>query len=306
MDLATFIRGEMERYTGKSLASARRVLVRCPFHNDSTPSLVVTLVKSSRGVPGAYTCFGCGASSKTEGGWDGLASKLRLRPIDPNAFESEFNGSAFNISAFNSTGLTLQDLYDEWGFEPRKLKEGYTFRGIEYPLLKRLKAVPGIDGFGFASTVFPLWVGGELVGGVKAKNRPKKKDPFRYLNFKGSWSRISGLFPMHYKKKWDRVILVEGPRDALTLLQYGLPALSILGTNSWSDEKRDLLLASGVRQVLVAMDGDEAGRKGAAIIMSSLSGIIPRAKLVLPDEEDPGSLPRKFWQQHTPNWFMEE
>lgn len=295
MDNAAFVRSEMERFTGKTLVGKHRILIRCPFHKDDTPSLAVTLV-NGRGSPGQFSCFGC----KEKGQWNALALRLNLQPMDPNAFESEWTGRP-KKDFF--TSISLETLFNEWQFQQTALTKGYSFRGIEYPLLNALHAVSGRDGFGVSCTIFPLWVGGELVGGIKAKNRPRPKDGLKYLNSKGEWSRTSGLFPLHCFPQWPRVILVEGPRDALTLLQYGLPALAILGASNWCDQKRNLLLASSVKQVIVAFDGDAAGREGASIVMASLKGLVPRAKVILPPGQDPGSLPKSFWQETIPQWF---
>ncbi len=300
MDITSFVQHEMEKHVGRSLAGKTRVLISCPFHDDKTPSMAVTLVKG-KGSPGQYMCFACKASSSTHGGWDGLASVLNLASMDKDAYEAEYHGRSRDLSKLTTAEKTIDDLYEEWGFQPAELYKGYSWRGIDYRTLKRVRAVPGRDGFGVSCTLFPLWVNGELVGGIKAKNRPQKKDPRKYLNASGEWSRTVGLFPLHARKTWPTVVLVEGPRDALTLHQFGIPALSILGTLSWSDAKRDLLLASGVQRVLLAFDGDKAGRQGAEVIMDSLRGLVPRARIKLPEDEDPGSLPKSFWERKTPS-----
>jgi hypothetical protein len=63
------------------------------------------------------------------------------------------------------------------------------------------------------------------------------------------------------------VVLVEGPRDALRLLSYGIPCMAILGTHSWSDKKSGLLEAAGVDRIITCFDGDEAGKIATNLIV---------------------------------------
>lgn len=103
------------------------------------------------------------------------------------------------------------------------------------------------------------------------------------------------LFPFDFmlsRHKGTRsVVLVEGEVDALNLLNGGVPTLAILGTNNWSDRKRDLLHAVGIRKVFLLMDPDFAGDKAATEILEKIHEDFDTKKLALSDpEQDPGSL----------------
>lgn len=103
------------------------------------------------------------------------------------------------------------------------------------------------------------------------------------------------LFPFDYVRlnypKTDSVVLVEGEVDALKLVQAGIPALAILGTNNWSDTKKDLLHALGVSNVFLLMDPDFAGKKATAYLTADLQDDFQLSALGLSDvDQDPGSL----------------
>ena len=94
------------------------------------------------------------------------------------------------------------------------------------------------------------------------------------------------------RDKWKRVVLVEGPIDALRLWSLGIPALAILGVSNWSAVKRDGLIALGITHFLVLMDGDNAGQEAQEKILGTLRGT-KAVGLVLPPDKDPGNLSEK-------------
>ena len=100
------------------------------------------------------------------------------------------------------------------------------------------------------------------------------------------------LGDMVLRHGWKRVVLVEGPVDALRLWSLGIPALAILGVSNWSNVKRDSLIALGVTHFLVLMDGDKAGQEAQVAILNTLRG--SRAiGVTLPPDKDPGNMSEK-------------
>jgi 5S rRNA maturation endonuclease (ribonuclease M5) len=87
------------------------------------------------------------------------------------------------------------------------------------------------------------------------------------------------LFNLHRALKTGAhtVIVVEGFLDALAVHQAGCPTVVALMGSALSRHQADLLCAHFDR-VLVMLDGDEAGRRGAAIIADTLS---PRVRVAL-------------------------
>ncbi len=105
------------------------------------------------------------------------------------------------------------------------------------------------------------------------------------------------LYPYHLARRAagdvGYVLLVEGYMDAITCHLKGFPnALAAMGTALTPSQARKVLRLS--REVVLAYDGDEAGRKAtlrAAAVFFQL-GVVPRV-LSLPPGEDPDSFLRK-------------
>jgi len=71
-----------------------------------------------------------------------------------------------------------------------------------------------------------------------------------------------------YSRKDERVVVVEGQADAVTLGQWGIPAVALAGVSS---KQSALRLLSRHEGVCVGLDQDEAGIKGARVIADALS-----------------------------------
>lgn len=80
------------------------------------------------------------------------------------------------------------------------------------------------------------------------------------------------------------LVICESIFNALTSVSYGYPAVALLGTgNSYQIQQ---LKALGVREYVLAMDGDEAGRRGAVKLKNALkdAGIV--WTIDMPDGKD--------------------
>lgn len=91
----------------------------------------------------------------------------------------------------------------------------------------------------------------------------------------------------------DEVILVEGERDAIKLQQMGFPAVATHG-NRLSIEQVILLKQCGVSNLILAYDGDNAGRNCAKKIMVEYkSKFFNIWNIDLPDGIDPKDCDKK-------------
>lgn len=94
------------------------------------------------------------------------------------------------------------------------------------------------------------------------------------------------------------LLLVEGPLDVIQLHQAGFPkAVAAMGT-SLSAEQLQALIKAGARRLLVAYDGDPAGRKATERLITELhphliAGGLDLAVVSLPTGSDPDGLIRK-------------
>jgi len=96
--------------------------------------------------------------------------------------------------------------------------------------------------------------------------------------------------------KLERLIVVEGYMDVVTLFQFGVTqAVATLGTSTTPDHAE--LLFRNAPDVYFCFDGDAAGRRAA---WRAVESVLPRMKdgrqaffLFLPEGEDPDSIVRK-------------
>lgn len=260
-------------YTLRPRMRAGSVWVCCPFHNEKTPSMRVNLDRSN-GRLGSVYCFGC---DEGRGTWNKFAKKAGIKQLSDDDFSdtSAYKKVTRKRLALESslkdvtTSILSNSFNTHIKFNLDFVIEGKRWRNIKKTLLQDLNCFTFIDANLVSPTAYlylPVMVYGKQVGAIKASIE-KEEGKLSYVNSSGSWSTQSGLFPFDYtldlikENNLDYVLLVEGPRDALRLLQNGIPALSILGVNSWSDNKRDLLLSLNVSTVVLCMDGDKVGRQ---------------------------------------------
>ena len=64
-------------------------MIKCPFHDDDTPSCSISL-GNSKVPPGYFYCFGCG----TKGAWNVLAEKIGAKKFK-NGEEKSNKGNKF-------------------------------------------------------------------------------------------------------------------------------------------------------------------------------------------------------------------
>lgn len=245
------VKQELASWSGKKGKSTEvYTFISCPWHAENTPSGQVFHGSGTRS-PGIFKCLGCG----TKATWDKVAEATGMKPFGKNAATDQY-----------SRPLSIGDPDDDpVAFELEDLPLNKMWRSMSTNFLTKVGCKMMVTQYG-SMVYLPIIINGEERGFVKAR---LKKDPTgerpSYINRKGPWSKSHGLFPFDYAIKIMRrlksrtIVLVEGPRDALRLLSEGIPAMSILGTNTWSQRKATLLELHGVKRVILMMDGDEAG-----------------------------------------------
>lgn len=298
------------------------IYIKCPYHNEKTPSFGINVDPASRKAPlGWGYCFGCGASKN----WNQIADTLGLKKakgmkkdgtfaqdyVAP--LQQELRGQLLD----GSGGLTLEDLEKEWGcLLSYKMEKNDSWRDYSGKLLRKIGCYVSVDNYDNKCLLMPVIVEGEMVGAQKALWEKSKKKKFSsYLNYSGPWIKYQGLFPYDYvermlvKKNLKHVVLVEGARDALRLITRGVPALAILGTKNWSDQKRSLVLSLPITKVFLMFDADAAGVQARRDVKADIekliqTGVFKLDKIQTEIEEkrgkkfkdswDPGNIPDKY------------
>jgi DNA primase len=135
---------------------------------------------------------------------------------------------------------------------------------------------------------------GRALDGQEPKYRNSRADAL--------FRRSELLFGLHHAagaiRATGEVLLVEGPLDVIQLHQGGIGnVVAALGT-ALTPEQRQRLERLGARRLILAFDGDEAGRKATAQVISDLrpmviAGTLELAVLDLPAGSDPDSLLRQ-------------
>jgi DNA primase len=178
--------------------------------------------------------------------------------------------------------------------------EGQPWRTVSGKLLRKINAGTMYDVQLKRIFVYlPCKVNNTVVGFIRAN--VVKQGKANYFNSDGAWTFKRGLFPYDFvkgmirKRKYRTVVLVEGPRDALKCIQYGIPAIACLGASNWSDMKTELILALtelNVDTVITAFDPDEAGVKLTSTVYAALKDEIKVRQFKFPEDVDPGSMPK--------------
>ncbi|SFP92668.1 DNA primase [Hydrogenimonas thermophila] len=277
----------------------------CPFHNEKTPSFIVSPAKQY------YKCFGCGAGGDaikfvmeyeklsypeaieklanlynftlryTEGKQGGGQEKRILETIGQwYRANLEHNNSAKEY--LQSRGVSLASIEKfSLGFAPSSEE---TIRFLQRAMIPMQKAEEvGILGSDngryyarlidriifpiYSSSGMPVGFGGRTMGNHPAKyiNSPQTK----LFNKSRLLYGYNLAKEQIYRKK--RLIVVEGYMDVIMLHQAGFnTAVATLGTALTNDHLP--LLKKGEPEIIVAYDGDNAGINAAmkaALLLSS-------------------------------------
>ncbi len=269
---------EVDRIPGYKKSTATSIFICCPFHNEKQPSCGINTDIHHPRVPlGFFRCFGCGV----KGNWNVLAEKLKLKTIKELDFKKDRVAvrdlNSMRTTLLGNETLTFKQLLDEFGVglsTPYPSENG-RWRTINPKLVNMTGAHLAYDRRSDDNVViFPVEVEGDIVGGLKAitERDEDNKRQLAYVTSKGTWVKNKGLFPydlvarMLRAKRIRSVALVEGSRDALRLIQYGIPAIAILGSQNFSKQKMNLILGLPIDHLIICMDGDLAGVKASNII----------------------------------------
>jgi len=201
-------------------ASASEVAVRCPFHEDGSPSLHVNPQKQ------LWTCRAC----DQQGG-------------DVFAFLMKFEGITFGAAlarAAEHAGMSHVTAASQRP-APAKIEATYDYRDEQGQLLYQ---VVRREGKGFTQ---------------RRPNPDPNGSPWLW-NLPESQRRVVYGLDRLVKSKPQSVVIVEGEKDADALTAIGVPATcNPQGAGKWRPEFADQLKGAGVSRVLCLPDNDAPG-----------------------------------------------
>lgn len=145
--------------------------------------------------------------------------------------------------------------------------------------------------------MFPLI---DLRGNVVAfsgRKRPEDSEGAKYINTSDTlvYKKSNHLFGMNFAKNncEERIVLVEGNMDAVSLHQAGITnAVALFGTALTLEQVK--VLSRYTKEIVLALDADAAGQKAVqrALETAKNSGINIRV-LTIPDGKDPDEFVKK-------------
>lgn len=235
------------------------ILVCCPFHNEKNPSCSITFEKG-----GLVHCFaGCFDGTFTQfiykllGGYDKPHAVEYVRK-----FQNEETYKFEQLPRREIQQKVAIPSWDDLKVGEEQLKQfdwtDWIYsrnRGISEEVCRQFRV--GID-YENGAITFPLKLNGEYRAICRRQILDKKfkiptelrgRKPLAYIDEARELTAQNGV---------NKVVLVESIYNALTCYTYGIPAVATLGTPT--DIQAEILKQTDIKEVLIACDGDTAGR----------------------------------------------
>ncbi len=296
---------------------------RCPFHDDDTPSLTVTptkglwqcfgcgaagdtvrfvelrdgctFVEAVKSLLGEQSSPAAPASSSTAQGVEGDAALPEVNPAERCKLLTRVAAHYHRAFLDHPEGRRYLE-------ESRGIRDVALFKTFQIGLangslldvlpqdaatLAQLRALGVLNASGReffrGCVVFPLWNSEGAI--INLYGRRMVDGEVNHLYLPGT---RHGLWNAQAARRSDSVLLTESVIDALSVLDAGLlEAMPCHGVNGLSDEHLRWLTQSGVRRVVLAFDGDDAGRRGMEAVQAKLrdAGLVV-GQLALPESSD--------------------
>ncbi|WP_042338029.1 toprim domain-containing protein [Bacillus andreraoultii] len=279
MDLPVNVKAELEDFPWKHSSWRGGKLIACsPFRDESRPSFAVNL------ETGVYIDSGLDDEDWRKGNFVKLLSWLRNEPYEDteeyliDLYSPQF-GDLDKLELPNIDDWIAEDrnrkIFDKSELKPYLYKHPYLERrGIPFKVQRAFDV--GYDPE-TKSVVIPWhdWKGNV----VSWKHRHVHSKVFWYV--KGGQPIRNHLYGIHWvvRKNKKRVWIVEAEIDALTLWSKGIAAVAI-GSSYLSEAKRDLILKTGIEEIVIATDNDKDGRKAKRSIIKRLSGFVDLQEII--------------------------
>ena len=235
---------------GVDIPNEEQIVIHCPFHEDRKESCAINLDK------GAWICFaGCGQgglktfihmlSGKS---WDEINAEIdgqidrNVLEINPRFFGDEEKEIVEKLP-YQKPDIILDVPDNHWIY-----KRGFFKQTIVDWDCKTNN---------FLDFMIPAKnSSNETLGWITRRTQAVPK----YLFSKG-FSKSKTIFGINRVKNVETLYVVEGALDCMWLSQHGYPAVAILGA-SLSKTQIELLSTLRPHEIVLALDNDDAGRKG--------------------------------------------
>lgn len=279
------------------------IMITCPVHKDGhehKPSCGVSIVPKYQGTkiiePGTVHCFTCGYTAP-------------LSNFISNCFGYNDGGIFGNkwIKAQYNTGLTVKTRKVELNLSrgtitrgelpnvPQEVLQGYRFtveymynRGLTDDIIEQFDI--GYDRKDDCITIPVPNLKGEVKWLQRRSIIGKKYYIPSGINKTDYLLGASEVLKLKLYKQ--PVYIVESPFNMLTLWKLGFPAICIFGTGGGNQYK--MLNKLPIRHYIIALDPDEAGRKGSRKLLHNLGKTKLLSKVNYIDHRDINELDEEF------------
>lgn len=291
-------RAQLEKYGADAVDSGPHyVMIQCPFHDDSNPSLSVSL------KTGSWRCFAC----HTRGNWPKLVAELlgiEVVDVYKHLDDTPAPVNGMRQKLVESLQPKQQVYFDYGNFRdvfPSVIgTKGEAYlkgRGITKDMIRRFDLRWGTTGKWVDRVMIPIFThNGRLISyagrtihpGVKPKTR-KCRSPHKTLY---------GVYELgvQFTASNKPIVIVEGEFDAMYLQRYHVPAVAQMGTHELTPSQIQVL-RSLTKTVVLSYDGDEAGESALAKSMEVLGPWFRTIAIRLPEGRDPNDLTPKEVKQ---------
>jgi len=271
-----------------NLTPDRNQRLKCPWHNDNTPSLQIYPKTNT------WTCF---SSNCKAGSGDTIEMIQKLESVAGQAINKhqaimkakELLGYKPEIKSETS----LQDRFHQMRSSLLKSKKalnylsgrnlskeseiGYNSYQSGYKQLQNCIVFPLKDKSGNITSLY-----GRSIADLKGSNH-------YYLKNR------KGLYPGYPGSETKTIIITEAMIDASSIITYtSYEVLSLFGTNGWNEEHSEAIRnLKDLEEVIFFMDGDDAGNTAVetyAPLVKAMKPNIKISKVETPEKEDVNSL----------------
>lgn len=267
------------------------VLCTCPFHKSGKelkPACNVVAVRDTANTYGTYYCFACKES--------GPITKLIGKCLSGSQSESDWEsfGEEWLVNRYGNIYVEDVEFLPEITLKKSKLflnesvLDNYEYDNkdaLDYLINKRHLSRDVITYFRIGynrstnSVTFPCWdENGKLVG-VFERNIFTKHFHIPTISPKPVY-----LLNEIKKFNYSTVYVCESQINALQLWSWSIPAVALFGTGSY--EQYNILNKSGIRNYVLAFDGDDAGRKGKLKFIQNINKDCLKSSVIIPEGKD--------------------
>ncbi len=262
----------------------------CPFHDDKTPSLQVYPQTNT------WTCFSTNCSAGSGDVIDFIMHYEKCSKHEAIEKAKILAGATGIAPTKGKQPVTPEEMFTSFVQSlPRSRK------ALDYVKARGLEQVKEI-GYNSGSQssqmkyclVFPLKDSQNRITSFYGRSIFNDSDKRHYYS-----ANRKGLYPKYPEPTTQTLILTEAVIDAATLLQIpeiteNRSVLSLYGTNGLTDEHLAAIKElPQLNEVVLFLDGDEAGRKATEKHFETLHGLLPATAVSYvetPDDEDVNSL----------------